>query len=321
MSTEYFHHIRQACQEVAEQAQWIQINREYLPAYARTLPRITGHPAMHDATCHFLNQGPATVAFFVILDSINFGSGFFPHLKKRVGKSGYFTVAAALNDYFKYQGPFSAPTLAALTRVDCYRIFEQSPENPVIDELLGWFSQALNDLGNFLLTKFNGDFVALIQSAQNSAGKLIEQLTPMPRFQDVAQYHALTVPFYKRAQLMAADLALAFQNTGYGYFRDLDQLTIFADNLVPHVLRVDRVLLYKEELIRRIEIGELIPAGSTEEIEIRACALHAVELIRQQLNQAGQPVTSMDLDYVLWNRGQLPSYKAIPRHRTRTVFY
>ena len=32
-------------------------------------------------------------------------------------------------------------------------------------------------------------------------------------------------------------------------------------------------------------------------------------------------VTSMQLDYVLWNRGQQARYKAEPRHRTRTVFY
>jgi hypothetical protein len=27
------------------------------------------------------------------------------------------------------------------------------------------------------------------------------------------------------------------------------------------------------------------------------------------------------LDMWLWHRGQEPRYKAIPRHRTRTVFY
>ena len=46
--------------------------------------------------------------------------------------------------------------------------------------------------------------------------------------------------FYKRAQIVAADLALA----GVARFRDLDRLTIFADNLVPHVLRCDGVLVY-----------------------------------------------------------------------------
>jgi hypothetical protein len=29
----------------------------------------------------------------------------------------------------------------------------------------------------------------------------------------------------------------------------------------------------------------------------------------------------MQLDYVLWNRGQEAAYKALPRHRARTVFY
>ena len=58
---------------------------------------------------------------------------------------------------------------------------------------------------------------------------------------------------------MAADLALAFGNQGWGKFHDLDELTIFADNLVPHVLRVDGVLAYDGHLARQIEGQELIP--------------------------------------------------------------
>ena len=83
------------------------------------------------------------------------------------------------------------------------------------------------------------------------------------------------MPFLKRAQIAAADLARA----GVAAFRDLDRLTMFADNLVPHVLRVDGMLTYDAELLDRIERGELIEHGSPEEVEIRACALHAVELI------------------------------------------
>ncbi len=48
--------------------------------------------------------------------------------------------------------------------------------------------------------------------------------------------------FYKRAQITPSDLALA----GVAEFDDLDRLTIFADNLVPHVLRVDGVLRYED---------------------------------------------------------------------------
>ncbi len=61
--------------------------------------------------------------------------------------------------------------------------------------------------------------------------------------------------FYKRAQILPADLALA----GVAEFDDLDELTIFADNLVPHVLRVDGVLAYDDELAAQIDAGELLP--------------------------------------------------------------
>jgi hypothetical protein len=84
---------------------------------------------------------------------------------------------------------------------------------------------------------------------------------------------------------------------------------------------LDHVLVYPEALIQHIESGRLIAAGSAEEIEIRACALHAAELIKAALNASGHAITSMELDFLLWNRGQQPAYKSIPRHRTRTVFY
>jgi hypothetical protein len=102
---------------------------------------------------------------------------------------------------------------------------------------------------------------------------------------------------------------------GVADFWDLDELTIFADNLVPHVLRVDGVLVYDPELSARIDREELLPPGE-EEREIRACAVHACERIAARLN-----VPPRILDVWLWNRGQQPHYKAIPRHRTRTVFY
>jgi hypothetical protein len=31
--------------------------------------------------------------------------------------------------------------------------------------------------------------------------------------------------------------------------------------------------------------------------------------------------TAADIDYVLWNRGQEPRYKASPRHRSRCTAY
>ena len=204
---------------------------------------------------------------------------------------------------------------------DCARIFGQELKNKPIAELMRLFARALNDLGRYVQTDFGGRFCELIEAAGASAERLIQLLVRMPCFRDVELYDAVKIPFYKRAQLTAADLSLAFEGRGLGRFDDLQNLTIFADNLVPHVLRVDNILIYPQALISHIEAGKLIPAGSAEEIEIRGCALHAVERVKDALKASGHAVTSMELDFLLWNRGQQPAYKSIPRHRTRTVFY
>ena len=186
---------------------------------------------------------------------------------------------------------------------------------------MGLFAQAWNDLGRLLTERFDGSFVALVDAAEHSAEQLIGILSAMPFFRDVQGHGDLDVPFYKRAQLTAADLALAMQGDELGRFRDLDRLTIFADNLVPHVLRMDGVLEYDAGLVERIEREELMAPGSAEEVEIRACGVHAVERIRGELEKQGKKVSSVELDYLLWNRGQGAGYKARPRHRCRCVFY
>jgi hypothetical protein len=96
---------------------------------------------------------------------------------------------------------------------------------------------------------------------------------------------------------------------------------MFADNLVPHVLRLDGVLWFDPELVARIGRGELIEHGSAEEIEIRACAVHAVELLAAAAGSAPSHPNAAQIDEILWNRGQAPEYKAVPRHRSRSTAY
>jgi len=313
--------VRTVCKAVAEGATHVKINYDDIPSYASSLiPAQTISPEL-DSDSHYLHHGDDTAAFFITLDTINFGSGYFPLLQKRPGMSGYFTIAHSLNDFFKNSGPLSAQALTQLTIEDCMKIFDQEHGNRPIFELMGLFSKALNDLGRYLLDRFNGSFTELIEAADSSVENLVALLIRMPYFNDVEYYNNLEVPFYKRAQLTTADLSLAFKGSRLGHFHDLDTLTIFADNLVPHVLRIDQILIYEETLFTRIEAKELIEPGSCEEVEIRACAVHAVELLKKELKALGKKVTSPELDYLLWNRGQKPYYKAIPRHRTRTVFY
>ncbi len=183
------------------------------------------------------------------------------------------------------------------------------------------FARALSDLGRFLLARCSGDFGVLVAAAGGRPERLVELLCEMPLYRDVARYEELEVPFYKRAQITVSDLAIAFGGRGPGAFRELSRLTLFADNLVPHVLRCEGVLALDPALAGRIDAGELLPPGSPEEVELRACAVHAVEVLVAELRSRERVTTARELDQVLWSRGQRREYKARPRHRTRCVYY
>ena len=298
--------VRAHAAETARTSRYVRIDHAKIDAYARSLPVEEARAPELDHATHFVGQRDVTLAYVVTLDAINFGSGYFPHLRKRPGMSGYFTVAASLKDVFEARGPLDHDELQAVNAEECARIVGQVGADAHVMELMELFAQALNQLGQFIGTRYGGNFRAAIDAADGSAESLARLLAQMPFYDDIG--------FYKRAQLTAADLSIA----GVAEFRDLDRLTVFADNLVPHVLRLDGVLEYDLELVERIEREELIPSGSREEIEIRAGAVHAVELIADALGREAWP---MQLDYVLWNRGQEPAYKARPRHRTRSVYY
>jgi hypothetical protein len=284
--------VRRHCAAVAADARWVTID---LDALGRIEP---GPPPELDPERHYLEGPPdAVAAYMLTLDSINFGSGWFPTLRKRPGSSGYYTVAWALADRFRAHGPWANAELRGLDAAAVAHVLGQDPGH----ELMGLYAQALRDLGGFLGER---GALELVSEAGGSAERLARALADgMPFFDDRG--------FYKRAQIAANDLALA----GLAQFHDLDRLTIFADNLVPHVLRVDGVLRYDDRLAARIDAEELLPPGP-DETEIRACAVHACELIAARM---GTPPRV--LDTWLWNRGQEPRYKARPRHRARTVFY
>jgi hypothetical protein len=76
-------------------------------------------PPEHDPASHYLGQGDDTAAFFLTLDTINFGSGYFPYMNKRPGRSGYFTVAGRLNDRFKKRPRKTAPAYSGkISKID-----------------------------------------------------------------------------------------------------------------------------------------------------------------------------------------------------------
>jgi hypothetical protein len=234
--------------------------------------------------------------------------------------SGYRTIETALRERWTRDSPLTMAELSGADSRLCAEVFGQSLSTPEVAELMGLYAQAWRDLAELVESRHNGDAAALVRSADGSGAELVRELCRMPLYRDVAEYEGIVVPLLKRAQITVHDLALCLPSP-LGDFRDLDQLTMFADNLVPHVLKLDGVLRFAPQLEARVDRGELLVAGSPEEVEIRACAVHAVEELVNYCRAAAQEISARDLDQWLWNRGQSERYKARPRHRTRTVFY
>jgi hypothetical protein len=287
--------VREHCAAVARAARSVRIDLEALEALGAVAAEAV---ATLDPDIHHLDGAPEEVARYLLaLDAINFGSGGFPTLRKRPGRSGYMTVASALRDRFRAEGPWSNTQLRTLDARTIAATLGQAPDH----ELMALYAQALRALGGWLGEREALDAVA---ATGGSAQALARELASAMRMFDDRG-------FYKRAQIVPANLALA----GVAGFDDLDRLTIFADNLVPHVLRCDGVLVYDARLATHIDAGRLLRCGPQEH-EIRACAVHACELLSARLALAPRV-----LDNWLWNRGQSAAHKALPRHRCRCVFY
>jgi hypothetical protein len=177
-------------------------------------------------------------------------------------------------------------------------LLDEDAEHP----LMALFAEGLAQLGTFVGGR---DALEVIAAAGGSAARFAVQVAEgMAFFDDTG--------FFKRAQITANDLVLA----GVAAFDDVDELTVFADNFLPHVLHLDGVLILDDALATRIDRGELLEPGGAEERELRACAVHACEGLARRLGVAPRL-----LDNWLWNRGCEPAYLARPAHLARTVFY
>jgi hypothetical protein len=288
--------IRAAAARVAGEATSVRIDADRIEPYAHALePSAPPTPDLAGA------DDETRAAFSLQLNAINFGSGWFPTLDKPDGLSGFGTMERGL----RTRGPWTAHELRTLTREEIARTFGQRPDH----ELMGLFERHLNALGE----RIDGSFLAFAR-AHESVEHLATELASWETWRDVSPYPSGDVPLFKRAQIAAADLA----NAGLIAPDGLNRLTLFADNLVPHVLRLDGVLIFDDDLVQRIDQGVLLEHDSPEEVEIRATALHAVELL---VHAHPQPTTASALDWVLWTRGAGRRYKAHPRHRSRTTAY
>lgn len=96
---------------------------------------------------------------------------------------------------------------------------------PLLEERIA----CLREAGRILNEEFDGTFLNCINEANRSAAVLVNLLAEkFPCFRDEASLDGRRVRFYKRAQILVADLWACFEGQGYGQFDDIDKLTMFA---------------------------------------------------------------------------------------------
>lgn len=290
-------------------------------ARERAAGDVIGSDTVHRAA--LLGDIERHMALAIATVAVNFTSGWHDVISKRPGQSGAVSMIGRLVDYEAATGAFTPSRLQAITVADCSQIFEQHLDGDSVEQLLSLLADALNDLGDF--GEAHGGFVPAVAEAGGSAVRLAELIGARPTWHDVAEHRGEPVAFFKRAQLLAPTLARTLGNKAPARFNDLDQLTIFADNLVPHVLRLDGLLEVDSQLVGAIDRAELLAAGGEAEVELRAAAVHVAELLLVEIASSSggrqPPLSAADLDHALWTRGGGQVYKARPRHRCRNRFY
>ena len=163
-----------------------------------------------------------------------------------------------------------------------------------------------------------------MEAADGSAVNLVRLLLRhFQGFRDTSIYRGTLVHLYKRAQILVGDLWAAYgrRKEGLYSFRDLDQLTMFADYRVPQILREMGIMAYSPALAARIDGRQEIACGSEEEVEIRACTVVAVDMLHKALTSRGLNLLVIEVDWLLWQKGEESKDSIAPHHRTLTIYY
>lgn len=260
---------------------------------------------------HYFDNGPLTVQYLLVLDTLNFC--FWPDKDLN-----YDDLALGLKKAIQMdKSALDADRLQKYTGSELQKLLNWPRPLPLEDERV----RLLHEVGLVLETKFEGKASNMVNSSGKSAAKLVGLLTSnFPGFRDHSIYKGHQIFLYKRAQIFVADLWGAFKGKGYGEFEDIGAITMFADYIVPAVLQQLGVLRYNVSLSKKIEANCEIGSGSEEEVELRACSVHAIEKMREMIRKKnGKTVLSVELDLWLWSVGVQCS--SLKYHRTLSLYY
>ncbi len=312
---------------VTERSEHVTLAHEAVAGYAPVLARESASQSSEwEANLHFTGTDELTIAYVFVLDAANFCFWGDPKWRRQYQGQwldGYWALAAALSAEARKNAGFLDPH--ALTGLDAKSLGEVLGGTLPIP-LLAERAANLRELGRWIVDRFAGRFSNVLEEASFDAVKLVRLVVGgLPSFRDEATYQGRLVRFYKRAQILAADLhgaagGRATSRRRWGELARLHELTAFADYKLPQLLRHQGILRYTPALADKVDHKVLLPAGSSEEVEIRAHTVWAVELLRQEMHMLGFDLPSYRIDWLLWSASQA-SGQMRPYHRTLTIYY
>lgn len=239
MSTSTFICPRESSNFIASVAKHVTINEEAAKKLAKKL--VTDFKETNYSTStwkeHPLHPNEANdeaAEWIFVLDSLNF-SFWTPDYKPQsdfwtpCGKyqvdfeylthnTGYWALAAAVKRAISEGcNIIDVNVYATITEEQLRHVFRSETETtiPLFEERL----KILHENGKILKEKFDGKFKNVILKADGSARKLLQIIVEnFPSFRDQCEYEGRTVSFYKRAQILIADIWACFEEKGLGSF-------------------------------------------------------------------------------------------------------
>jgi hypothetical protein len=314
--------ILQTTARVVARAKHVTLNERRIETVAQVLSLRTVTVPPWNYQYHFFDDTERTLSYLFALDALNFSFWGAPRWSinyRGVKLDGYWALAAALKRAVEENANFlDSNYLAEISPGDLGSVLRGQGEIPLFVER--W--RSLQELGRVLRDRFAGSAARVVESAGRDAPRLAQLIADnFSSFCDTAIYDSSPVNFFKRAQILVADVAGSFDGKRWGEFKNLSELTAFADYKVPQILRGWQILNYGRGLARRVDDREELPKDSAEEIEIRATMLWGVELLREALARRGRQLTSVQMDWFLWERSQHNTNEMKPYHRVRTIYY
>jgi hypothetical protein len=317
--------IVRSTRKVVDGAEHLRLDPAKIEEFAERIPQSLSQNPTWDKERHFCDQTEQTAQWLFVLNTIKFS--FWPDKgqERWVGQwqgepvRGFWALACSLNLAMKRGLPITE--VIFLEQIDAKSLEEMLGgvgNVPMIEER----AKALNEIGAILRQKYDGNFINLLEEAQTSVENVVRLVvSDFPSFNDVTPHGDDIVYLYKRAQILCSDLWGAFDGKGPGAFRDINLLTAFADYKLPQLLRSLGIIEYNHELAEKVDSLTVIPAGSNEEIEIRAATVCAVEELVEILASKGTELPAFAVDWWLWEISHEERYEKRPHHRTRTHFY